>query len=89
MLPDPHARIRFLDEEAAHSTMTRLGIWISLGEYRKGIPVLRVGNEHLGAAYNVLFTVLCSVCLDVLDIAAGLRLSERQAASEFSACQPG
>ena len=76
MLADGEAVSGLLHDEAADPPITRLSVWIGLREDGDGVSVLAVCDENLATVQDVLLPVLFRGRLDVLHVAAGLRLGQ-------------
>ena len=73
----------FVDYEATHPPVWGRGVGVGLGHQGEGVPVFRIGDEHLGAIDYVLLTVLDRHRLDGLDVAARVGFSEGQPSSHL------
>src|SRR5207237_8207986 len=77
----------FLAEEERHAAMARLGVRVGLGEDREARALDAVRDPGLGAVQHVGVSLAARARADRLQIGAGVRLGERQAAADFAGCE--
>ena len=80
---------RFLHHEAADPPVARLRVRIRLCEDGDGVSVFAVRDEHLAPVQDVLLPVPLRRRLDVLHVAARLRLSQAERAANVAARHRG
>ena len=88
-LHDAKARVAFLDDEAGHAPMPRLGLRVGQRQKRQGVALARVRDEELRARDQVVVPAARGDRADRLDVRAGVRLGQREAASRLAAREAG
>ena len=78
-----------LDHQHAHPAVTRLGLRVGLDEHRQRVGVARVRDPRFGAVDDVVAIFPPCHGGDALQVAAGLRLGERDARAALARCQVG
>src|SRR5256886_16006161 len=73
-LGDPEAGVAFLDDEAGHPAVARLGLRIRQREERERIALAAVGHEHLRPRDDVVASRAARHGADRLHVRPGVRL---------------
>ncbi len=84
VLPDGEARRPLLDHQNRHAPMARLRSRIRLDQDRQRVGMPGVRDPRLGAVDDVVVAVPPRDCRDALEVAARLRLGERDAGTPLA-----